>query len=459
MSIFLIFPNTLFEYNFKPNTKFIILEEPTYFTKFVFHKQKLVLHRASMKFYYDYLCAKNFEVKYIEFKDAAKFWKSHPSNITCFDPIDHPLRKKLRAAKIKILESPDFLYSNNYSGKLRHEYFYKWQRKRLNILMDGDKPLFDKWSFDNENRHPFNSSYSAPAPPAKNKNSYVIEAKSYVLQHFSQNFGEIDEFFWPTTFVEAKAMFRRFLQNIENFGPYQDAMAEKIPFGSHSLLSSSLNIGLITPKFIIENLPRATKTNISSIEAFVRQLIGWRCYTRFCYENFKFKKHKPSAWKKSSAHTLLGIKHNTFKPISIIIEKVKNFAYMHHIERLMLVGNFALISQIKPEKVYDWFMVVSIDSYEWVMMSNVYEMSQSTNSRMMTRPYFSGSNYLRKMAKTLMDEKSCKIWDALYYNFINRNKKILLKNYITSFAVRRWNKMSIKNKQKYIKLAKSWNKK
>lgn len=427
--------------------------------KFAFHKQKLVLHRASMKFYYDYLVSKKYDVTYVDFYKMRDFYKNlrrKYKDISCFDPIDHELRKKLRG--IKLIDNPESLYSNDYNGKLRHDEFYKWQRKRLNILVNGDKPLFDKWSFDSENRHPFDDKYVTPENPTKNNNKYVIEAKKYVLRHFPRNFGDLSEFCWPVTFIEAKDMFKRFLrEKLNSFGHYQDSISSKIPFGSHSLLSSSLNIGLITPKFIIDNLPTVTITNISSIEAFVRQLIGWRCYTRFWYENFKMTgnvlKHK---YKLSKRWYTGGI----LKPIDIIIEKVKKYAYFHHIERLMVVGNILLLLQTHPDEVYKWFMIVSIDSYEWVMMSNIYGMSQfSSKKKMMTRPYFSSSNYLRKMSKHLIDEESSIIWDALYYNFINRHHKMLSKNYATASSAKYWKKMPIREKRGLLKIARQFIKK
>ena len=470
MNAFIIFPTTLYENIKISDSAIFIVEEPIYFTKFAFHKQKLVLHRASMKFYYDYLTAKKYDVQYIEYDKMCNFYKNlrrKYKNISCYDPIDHTLRKKLRG--IKLLNNNDNLYSNDYKGTLRHDEFYKWQRKRLNILMNGESPAFGKWSFDSENRHPFDDKYIPPKNPPNNENKYVIEAKSYVLRNFPRNFGDLDnfeiskgdfdmfsrkrenEFIWPVTFMEAKNMFKRFLATIDNFGHYQDSISSKISFGSHSLLSSSLNIGLITPRFIIDNLPTATSANINSIEAFVRQLIGWRCYTRFWYENFKMTgnvlKHKYKLSKKWYTGGIL-------KPIDNMIDKVKKYAYLHHIERLMIVGNMFLLLQTNPDEVYKWFMIVSIDSYEWVMMSNVYCMSQySSKKMMMTRPYFSSSNYLRKMSSGLLDDKSISVWNALYYNFVNKHSRILSKNYMTASSVKYWKKMSKKEKSKLLSIA------
>ena len=210
MKIFIIFPTQLFEDNpyLKEMDIIYLLEDPFYFTDKPFHKQKLVFHRASMKYYYNLIQKKYKNVKYVTFdKINYKDIFSKASEIHVYDPIDKPVLKKLETKKlINIYDTPAFLetrqeledYRNNYTNKKKylHDTFYKWQRRRLNILMDkdiDDKPILNKWSFDKENRNPYDKNYKEQKITTY-ENEYINEAKKYVNKHFSNNFGSINEF-------------------------------------------------------------------------------------------------------------------------------------------------------------------------------------------------------------------------------------------------------------------------
>jgi deoxyribodipyrimidine photolyase-related protein len=241
-------------------------------------------------------------------------------------------------------------------------------------------------------------------------------------------------------------------------------------FGSHSLLSSSLNIGIITPKYVLETVityfdkmsESDKRKNINNVEAFVRQLIGWRSFTRFMYVYYGQKMIKMN--KLNHRYRLNKKWYNAttnIEPIDFMIKKVEKYAFLHHIERLMYVGNFALLTQVAPISIYKWFMIVSIDSYEWVMVSNVMGMSQYalTNISMMTRPYFSSSNYIRKMSDFTSNSNTNNwndIWDALYYNFIDKHYQLIRENYATATAAIYWHKMDSERKKKLKKIAKQY---
>jgi len=474
MKIFIILPTQLFEDNnyLSEMDMIIIIEEPFYFTSKKFHKQKLVLHRASMKYYYEKIKDKyqDKNIKYIEY-DKINYNEIFRNNdIYIFDPIDKPIIKKFKSfsSKIIIIDTPAFLetledledYRNNYTNKKNYYHdrsFYKWQRKRLNLLMNGEKPLGDKWSFDKENRNKYDNGYKEPENKVYN-NRYLAEAKEYINKNFKNNFGLIEPHYYPITHKETREHLNNFIKiKLGTFGKYQDGISKKVIFGSHSILSPMLNIGLITPKIIIREVMKyLDKTNLISIEAFIRQLIGWRSYVRFTYQYhgeemmkmnyFKHKNKLPQSWYNEKGNITI---------INDMILKVKKYAYLHHIERLMILGNYGLLLQIDPTDIYEWFMICFIDSYEWVMVPNIYGMSQYslTSISMMTRPYISSSNYIKKMSD-YKKEDWFNNWDALYWFFIYTHKELLKKIYSIQTQIKLLEKMDQTKLNNYIKTSK-----
>jgi deoxyribodipyrimidine photolyase-related protein len=473
MKIFIILPTQLFEDNnyLSEMDMIIIIEEPFYFTSKKFHKQKLVLHRASMKYYYEKIKNKyqDKNIKYLEY-DKINYNEVFKNNdIYIFDPIDKPIIKKFKtfSSQITIIDTPSFLetladleeYRNKYTNKKNYYHdrsFYKWQRKRLNLLMNGDKPLGDKWSFDKENRNKYDDGYKEPEIKIYN-NKYLTEAKKYINKNFKNNFGLIDNFYYPITYEETIEHLNNFIKvKLGTFGKYQDGISKKVIFGSHSILSPMLNIGLITPKIIIKEVIKyLTPNNLKSIEAFIRQLIGWRSYVRFIYNYhgeemmkmnyFNHKNKLPKSWYNETGNITI---------INDMIIKVKTYAYLHHIERLMILGNYGLLLQIDPNEIYEWFMICFIDSYEWVMVPNIYGMSQYslTSISMMTRPYISSSNYIKKMSNYKKEDWFNK-WDAIYWYFIYKHKDLLKKIYSIQTQVKLLEKMEKTKLDNYIKIS------
>ena len=475
MKIFIILPTQLFEDNnyLSEMDMIIIIEEPFYFTSKKFHKQKLVLHRGSMRYYYDKLKDKyqDKNIKYLEYYkiDYNEIFRNN--DIYIYDPIDKPIIKKYQSltSKITIIDTPAFLetledlegYRNKYTNKKNYYHdrsFYKWQRKRLNLLMNGEKPLGDKWSFDKENRNKYDNGYKEPEIKHYN-NKYIEEAKEYINKNFKNNFGLIDKCYYPITHEETKIHLYKFIKiKLGTFGKYQDGISKKVIFGSHSILSPMLNIGLITPKIIIKEVIKyldSNNKNLTTIEAFIRQLIGWRSYVRFVYHYhgeemmkmnyFNHKNKIPKSWYEETKN--IGI-------INDMIVKVKTYAYLHHIERLMIVGNYGLLLQIDPKEIYEWFMICFIDSYEWVMVPNIFGMSQYslTSISMMTRPYISSSNYIKRMSD-YKKEIWFNNWDSLYWFFIYTHKELLKKIYSIQTQIKLLEKMPIIKINNYITMS------
>ena len=466
--------NSLF--NEKIN-KIILIEESRYFTDFRFHKLKLVYHRASMKKYESELNKLKIETEYIDFnKLNVSTYKSFNKNTTYyFNPIDHSLNNKLekllsKAIKLdnlnflltpkEIEENKNVFYKNN---KYSHDLFYKFQRERLNILIVNNKPIGGKWSFDTENRLPLPKEIKIPQLTRIKKDSFYTEAVTYINKYFNENYGLIDEWIYPIDNKSAKKWLNNFLiERLNNFGPYEDAVDSENHFLFHSVLSPMMNIGILPDKQVIEisnKYYNKHKSNISlqSFEGFIRQIIGWRNYVYAVYllepdmynENFLNHKNKISDnyW----------LANTEIKPIDSIINKIIKYSYAHHIERLMYLGNWFLINQVDPKEVHRIFMEWTIDAYDWVMVPNVMGMSQfADGGKMMTRIYFSSSNYIDKMSnyKKKSNENWWKIWDAIYYSFINKHYDLLAKNYATSRQVIHWKNKSNKEKETLLELAK-----
>ena len=483
--IFLIFPIHLFKDidSLKEADEIFLVEEPLYFTKYKFHKLKLAFHRASMKSYVDYLKSKKLKVSYYEFKDDyLKDLKG--ADVSFYDPVDHDLIKKINGSskkygyKIDLLETPAFItsyedleeYNKKQSGKkFTHDSsFYRWQRNRLKILT----PIGSKFklSYDDENRVAFPDKQIEIFDPNTLKGKYIDEAKKYVLKHFKDNWGSLDNFIYPIDHQGAHKWLLDFIKHrFKLFGKFEDAIHSDINFGYHSVLSPLLNIGLLTDQEVLDEiLPLKSKIPINSYEGYIRQIIGWKQSMRYLYE-FHFEKFNSTNFLNHNNKISRKFWDATtgIPPIDDCIKKIEDIGYLHHIERLMVMGQFFLLTMVKPDDVFDWFIsLVSMDSYQWVMIPNIYGMIMYADGGfMMSRPYFSSSAYIKKMSNYKKNESVVKlkdgndykwyeIWDALYYNFINKHYTVLKKIYATARNTYHWDNKEKEEKNRLLKLAK-----
>jgi deoxyribodipyrimidine photolyase-related protein len=345
------------------------------------------------------------------------------------------------------------------------------------LVDDKLRPQKGKWTFDKQNRIPYSKSVDVPDQTfKKHDNEYVKEAKRYIDKYFKNNIGETD-YYLPIDHDGTKKHFKKFLKEKLNcFGKYQDIACDKVTFGCHSILSPLINIGLITPSYIIKETIRYYEKNknkipYESLEGFVRQILGWRETMRMLYVHGHKKLIESNHFKHDRKLDKTWYTGNTgVYPIDVVIKKVLKYGYAHHIERLMHVGNFMLLSKINPKDVYNWFMICFIDGYEWVMETNVYAMSQWSTGPLLTgRPYFSSSNYIDKMSCYKRKEgvydkikigdeyyEWFELWDALYYNFVNDNKKEFSKNYATASSVAHLDNKGDKEKNKIFGISKKY---
>lgn len=460
-----------------------LVEEFLFFKHYNFNKKKLVLHRASMKFYADYLRGKGTEVTYVDANEIIANvrelipYLSKQGVITIHyaaladDWLERRLKKACQLHDIKLIEyrSPNFLNAAvevaDFFDKRKTYFqtdFYTWQRKQRNILLEPDgKPIGGKWTFDTENRLKFPKNETVPVLKIPANSPYIAEAKTWVDKHFADNYGNSSSpfgnsgRFYPVTFDEADVWLDNFLkQRFQNFGIYEDSMVAKENFLYHSVLTPMLNIGLLNPQQILDKaLEAATAYDVpmNSLEGFIRQIMGWREFIHIVYEREGRKQRTKNYWGfKRKIPKTFWTGETGIGPVDTVIKKVLDTGYNHHIERLMVMGNFMLLCEFDPDEVYRWFMEMYIDAYDWVMVPNVYGMTQFADGGLMvTKPYISGSNYLLKMGDWQKGPWQ-EIWDGLFWRFMHVHRDFFLQNPRLGMLIKTFDNMAEEKKEKHL---------
>ncbi len=481
MEVTLIFPNQLFKNHpaLHKNRKVILIEDHLFFSQYAFHKQKIVFHRASMQAFAHRLNRTGFNVQYLACREFTRLadvfaglYQQGYRSIHYADTTDFLLEKRINRnseknnLRLVRHESPAFFfttaYLDNYFGHSKKKYlqteFYIRARKNLNILMEDGLPKGGKWTFDTENRKPFPPRLHPPEISFPAQNTWVVEAQAYVSRLFADNPGQAEGFCYPVKHEDADRWLEDFLQyRLRLFGPYQDAFHPKHTFLFHSVLSPLLNSGLLLPQQVLEKtlaFSDQKKIPLQSAEGFVRQIIGWREFIRGVYIHAGVQQRKSNFFSNTCpVPAALYAGTTGMPPVDDAVTKLKQHAYVHHIERLMVLGNWMLLCGIHPDNTYQWFMEWFIDAYDWVMVPNVYGMSQYADGGLMaTKPYISGSNYILKMS-AYRKEAWAEIWNALYWRFIDIHQDKLRINPRMRMMVERCRSMSSADKHQLFRVA------
>lgn len=483
----LVYPHQLFEAHLDadPATRFVLVEDDLLLRQYRFHAHKLVLHRASMARFARRLRGAGFEVEVIA-SDAGRstqhrlseLVRAHrPSRVTVYDVVDDWLARSIgrslsqggyRLRREDVLESPGFLTSRadlttwfaEHPAQMQH--FYAWQRRRLGILVSDGVPVGGRWSFDTDNRKRLPRGHTPPTTPLRTERTADIHrAIDWVSTHFPDAPGDPTTFGWPTSHDEARAHLDLFIdERLATFGPYEDAVSAIHPHLYHSLLTPMLNIGLLTPAEVVDAVLDAAgrrEIPLASLEGFVRQVIGWREYMRATYHlygaSMRTSNHLghdrdlPAGWWDATTG---------LDPVDLVIERVLQTGYAHHIERLMVLGNALCLLRVAPTQVYQWFMALFIDAYDWVMVPNVYAMSQfAVAEAMTTKPYVSGSNYLRTMSDIPRGDW-CDDWDGLFWTFVHDHRAVFEANPRARPMTRMWDGFDGGRRQGHLDRAARW---
>ncbi len=446
----------------------VLIEEPLLFTQYRFHAQKLALHIASMNCYKQLLQQQGKRVRYIESHEITATADIAPilkemgvTQVQFVDPNDDWLQKRLTQSLDAVgiewiqLDDPHFLTPTTVfdefaanRDKLSFADFYRMQRQRLGLLLDErGRPLGGKWSHDAANRKKLPRSIDIPQIAWPESDPVVADAQTEVSNRFPGAFGNVESFRYPITTEQAVAGLNDFLDHrFAQFGEYEDAIDCDEAFLFHSVLTPALNIGLLSPQQVIDAaLERADDVPLNSLEGFVRQIIGWREYMRGVYRIHGKKQRSGNFWQHDQSMPKSFYDGTTgIEPVDTVIHRVLKHAYCHHIERLMILGNFMLLCEIGPNAIYQWFMELFIDAYDWVMVPNVYGMSQHADGGLITtKPYISGSSYVLKMSR-FPKGSWCPIWDALYWRFIHKHQEFFAANPRMSVMTAQCRKMGTK---------------
>jgi len=481
MKLFLILGNQLFPINnfekFKNDHIFYMAEDYELCSYEKHHKLKILLFLSSMRSHADQLKKKKFKLEYkkIDSNDfkkdylekIKKFIKTKRiKEITSFEIEDKFFEKKIESFIKKNdliwnkIKSPMFLNSraefNDYLSKNKKPFmstFYKTTRQKLNILMKNDgNPEGGKWSFDEDNRKKLPQDTKIPKFPNITETKHTKNLKPIIEKIFKDHPGNTQNFWFATEYNDVVKLLNFFLKEKSNlFGDYEDAVSQKNNILFHSALSPYINLGLITPEFIVSKTLQFHKKNkirLNSLEGYVRQVIGWREFMRGIYQKYSDEMEKKNFFKHNRKMKNSWYEGTTgLPPLDYAIKNALKHGWSHHIERLMILSNIMNLCELKPKIVYKWFMEMFVDSSDWVMVPNVYGMGlYSDGGIFATKPYICGSSYFMKM----MDFKKgdwCNTMDGLYWRFINRNRSFFLKNPRLSMMVRIFDKMKSDRKK------------
>ena len=452
-------------------TTLVLAEVESEIFRYPNHKQRVILFLAAMRHYRDEMRSRGWKVSYVTWPGVAvagvprenppldligawRHWldQCHLPEVTVH--MVEPGRKSLKNAltpwqgNIQFHEDPRFLcsaraFSEWARGKQRLtlEYFYRTMRRQYRILMDGDLPVGGAWNFDHDNRKSFSKAGPGllPTPPAPHDRKHVDDLIEQ-LGADDRLWGQASPFHWPVTPQDAEILLEHFLSAcLPQFGAYQDAMWSSGGMLYHSGIASAINLGLLDPLHVIrraEDSYRAGSAPLSSVEGFIRQILGWREFMRGIYARYPADYAHLNG---SAAHQALPSFYwdgdTDMRCLQQVVLQLKESGYAHHIQRLMVTGLFAQLFGVKPSLIYEWFVATHIDSVEWVTAPNVLGMSQYADGGIVaTKPYIASGKYIERMsnycttctfnAGEATGDKACP-FTTLYWNYLIEHEPVL----------------------------------
>ena len=463
----------------------LMLELKEALTQVPHHKKKVVFRLASQRHFAKALKALGYRVVYVRFEDAQnsgnltqeveKVIKAYQiTRISVSDAADWQTEEEIarlpKSLGVRLHAYPDAGFLSDKESfaawafgkkQLRMEFFYRLMRQKHAVLLDGNKPVGGKWNLDAENRKPPKEGMEVPLPVMHTPDALTEEVISLVAAHFPSHFGDLEGFHYACTRQQAQTVLAHFIQvRLPLFGAYQDAMLYNEPWMYHSHISPYLNSGLLQPMECIEAACQAYwagSAPLNAVEGFVRQILGWREFIRGIYW---LKMPEYATGNFFQAHRSLPSWYwdgkTSMRCVQQCVLETKRNAYAHHIQRLMVLGNFALLAGIDPKEVNAWYLAVYIDAYEWVELPNVTGMILFADGGFLaSKPYCAGGAYIHKMSNYC---KGCRFspqvkegpnacpFNYLYWDFLQRNRQKLEKNPRLGLVYKGYDKMSEEKK-------------
>lgn len=450
-----------------------VVEEATYVKH---HPKKIALIFSAMRKFAAALEADGWTVAYAQLDDTdnagsivgellRRAEQTGAQEVICTEPGEWRLINKLTHAPIKttILQDDRFLASHGEfeawaDGRkaLRMEYFYRNMRRKTGLLMDGDKPVGGQWNFDHDNRKPAPGSITPKGPLKFEPDNITGDVLGLVEAKFGSHFGELRPFWFATTRAQALEALDHFIaHSLPTFGDYQDAMLRGEDFLYHAIISPYLNIGLLGPLEVCHAAEKAYEKGdapINAVEGFIRQIIGWREYVRGIYflEGSEYAQRNALKQSRNLPDMYWG-GETKMACMEAAVGQTAREAYAHHIQRLMVTGNFALLAGIDPSQVSNWYLEVYADAFEWVEAPNVVGMSQFADGGVIaSKPYVSSGAYISRMSdycKGCAYKVSQKTGDGacpfntLYWHFLDRHRERFSSNARMGNMYRTWDRM------------------
>jgi len=418
------------------------------------HRQKIALVFSAMRHFAAALASRGVRVDYVSLDDpsntgslagevARAVARHRPLRVVATHPGEWRVRCDLLAAGVELLADDRFLCDLDWfrrwaAGRkqLRMEFFYREMRRATGLLMAGKAPAGGEWNFDAANRKRLPSGVTPPSPRRFPPDAMTQEVLALVATRFPDGFGSLDGFAWPVTPEQAEMALAEFIAHrLPSFGDYQDAMASGQPFLFHSLLSTSLNLGLLSPAVCCaaaEHAWREGRAPLNAVEGFIRQILGWREYVRGLYWLRMPDYAATNAL--GATRPLPAFYWSGETPMACLasaIRQTRDHAYAHHIQRLMVTGNFALLAGLDPVAVNAWYLAVYADAFEWVELPNTHGMALFADGGVVaSKPYAASGAYINRMSDHCRDcaydvreslgPKACP-FNALYWDFIARH--------------------------------------
>jgi deoxyribodipyrimidine photolyase-related protein len=450
------------------------------------HKQKLTLIYSAMRHFRLELEAHGFVVAYIQcqtFEDGlARYFELYPNaEIQMIEPAEWGLEVRFETAveslggTYTILPNPLWLSSKEdwagYAGSkktFRMEFFYRQMRQKTGWLMDGKQPLDGQWNFDAENRQVPPKGHVFPPRLEFVPDSITLETMQFVEQNFPTHFGSVKQFRWAVTREQALIALEHFLEHrLKHFGAYEDALVDGEEQVYHSLLSPYINLGLLSAREVCEAaLKRLGSVPLASLEGFIRQILGWREFMHHVYNSLMpaFRMENRFCHERALPDVYWTAK-TKMRCLAESVRQVWETGHAHHIQRLMVLGNFALLYGVRPQEVNDWFLLGFVDAFDWVVTPNVIGMSQYADGGSFTsKPYVSSAAYINRMSnhcqhcvynpKETLGETACP-FNSLYWNFIHQHLPAFSSNPRMAIVVANWQKRNPADQTAILEQAKT----
>ena len=437
----------------------LLIEARDFARRKPYHHHKLTLVFAAMRRFRDRLRAAGHDVTYIQAETFAdgldRFFAESDARLVAMESPSYGSRRRrsklvdaaggtVRFVENELFASTKTAFDEWADGDgFEHEQFYRWMRQESGVLMASDGPVGGSWNYDEQNREFPPEEWETPPASTFDHGETVMETATWVADEF-ETWGESSGFDWPVTREQARKQLRQFVAvRLPEFGPYQDAMRTDDWAMAHALLSPALNLGLLHPVEAVEAIESAyhdrPAVGLPSAEGCIRQLLGWREFMRHVYR--EAMPDLARANRLDGAEPLPDIYWNGDTEMTCLRETVGDVherGYAHHIQRLMVLANFAALWGVEPSELNDWFHATFVDAYHWVTTPNVVEMGQYAHGAFATKPYVSSANYIDGMSNycdscrydqsATTGEDACP-YNALYWDFLDRNEEDLRSNH------------------------------